>query len=143
MKEIPADLRAFAARQYVAFLAGSEEFLDMAGELFLDEGRVALRGRENVVSGFRPLLEQNRRAFRAAGTEPFVRAIEAADLQAMRALASGASRASRQLAAMLDDLREGDVLLWLEASFSGGRLHRFFNVFRPGEGGWKVIAFGY
>ncbi len=131
------DLAALALRQHLLFVAGDPAFLDCVGAVFLDEGRVVLRGRAEIERGFAGLLAQNHRQHQA-GSAPAVRTAERLDLEEIRAAADPqGERWAQQLASMLPDLAEGDVLLWLEAGW------RFFNVFRRDADGWKVIGFGH
>lgn len=143
MVEIDDELRDVAVRQYRAFIGGDPAFVDLVGGVFLDEGRIALEGRDSIARGFAGLLERNRRAS-AGRPAPEVEIEGGLDLDGVRALVeSGAPpSAAAQLSEMLPLLAEGDVLLWLSADM-GGQKQRFFNLFRREEGGWRVIGFGY
>ncbi len=142
MTEIPPELAELAVRQFLAFDAGDPAFVDMVGEVFLDEGRTDLSGPAQVAAGFAGLLQANRRR---AAPPPAVEVKESLDLDSMRQAAASPQTANwtRQLAAMLDQLREGDRLVWLEVTRPTGGSARFFNVFRESASGWKVIAFGF
>ncbi len=140
MTAVPPELADLAVKQFLAFDAGDPEFVDMVGEVFLDEGKTVLLGAAQIAAGFAGLLGANRaRSVRS----PSVEVKESLGFQAMCEAAKDPQASwSRQLAAMLEHFREGDRLLWL-AVRRGGAAGRFFNVFREEAQGWKVIAFGY
>lgn len=137
---LPAALAAVATHQAAAFYTGSAAFLDHLGDLFTDEGRRPVQGRDAVRRSFAPVLIANARAGRLA--PPTFCAAGWCDVGSLRSLAlEGWVTARPQLQGALCHLAESDVVVWLAAT---ARPHTplFFNAFRLQEEQWRVVAFG-